>query len=117
MCSNFESIHTFEVHRTNYEGDRVVDNYQIGYPMIVALYAMSYFKDEEGYHTHKVTAIKYLRHEMCINLREAKYIVELIWEKFAVDSTGYVAYREEPFYVTYKGVEGGTKDLGPFVSE
>ncbi len=110
MCK-FESIHTFEVHRTSYDGDKVTDSYQIEHGLLVALYAMSKLVDDRGFQPQKVTAIKYLRMMTGMHLREAKYIVELIWEKFALQE-GRVAYQEDPFYVTYDGV----KDVGP-VSE
>ena len=110
--SKFESIHTFKVHRTSFDGVKVTDSYHIEHGLLVALYAMSKLADDRGYHTHKVTAIKYLRVVTGMHLREAKYIVELIWEKFALQD-GKVAYQEESYYVTYDGVE----DAGPFVSE
>jgi hypothetical protein len=101
--TKFESMHVFTVSQTGPTGIRFEESYQIGHGLLVALFALSYLMDEGGYGTHKVTAIKLLRQQIDMGLREAKEIVGTIWEKFELNYSGEVVYREEPFSVTYKG--------------
>ena len=99
--TKFESVHMFDVSPT--------ETLAVNHGLLVALFAMSYLRDESGYHTHKVTAIKLLRKYVQmqgrdLGLLEAKGVIEMIWENFTVDSLE-VAYQKESFSVTYRGVD------------
>ncbi len=102
--TKFESIHVFTVSQTGPTGIRFEESYQIKHGLLVTLFALSYLKDEGGYQTYKVTAIKLLRQQIDMGLREAKGVIETIWGKFTVNFAGEVVYLKLPFSVTYMGV-------------
>ena len=78
--------------------------HDVPHHIFVAVCAMELVTDRTGAPTQKLQAIKLMR-SVVAGLREAKDLVEFVWENHDFDIDGYVHVVQKPQRVTFLGTQ------------